>query len=355
VQLPVFASPESIFRDYAYFSSFSTSWLEHVHLHVARSIERQELNSQSFVVEVASNDGYLLKSFVAAGVRVLGVEPAENVAEAARAAAVPTTSTFFGACTADEIAAEHGKADMMLANNVLAHVPDLHDFIEGFRRLLASEGIATFEFPHLVPLIEQTQFDTIYHEHFSYLSLLAVEPIFSAHGLRIVDIERLTTHGGSLRLWVVHEGSSHEISPSVAALHAIEKAAGLDRIDTYHAFEERVRTIKRRLLKFLIGARERGESVVGYGAAAKGNTLLNYCGVRGDLLDFVVDRSPHKQGTLLPGSRLAVRPVEALIEAAPDFVLILPWNLKAEIIEQMAIVRSWSGRFVTAIPEITVT
>jgi SAM-dependent methyltransferase len=354
VQLGVFETPDSIFSDYAYFSSYSTSWLEHCGLHVARSVERLGLNGDSFVVEIASNDGYLLSSFVERGVRVLGVEPAANVAEEARRKGVATKTAFFGAAEGDAVAAEHGPADMMLANNVLAHVPDIHDFVEGFRRLLAPNGIITFEFPHLVPLLEQTQFDTIYHEHFSYLSLLALEPVFAAHDLRVVDVDRLATHGGSLRLWVAHAGSQHVPADAVAALRALERDRGLDRLETYRAFAARVRKVKRDLLGFLIGAAERGESVVGYGAAAKGNTLLNYSGVRSDLVAFVVDRNPHKQGMLLPGVRLPIEPVERLRAARPDYVLILPWNLTAEITGQMADVRSWGGRFVVAVPELTI-
>lgn len=354
VQLGVFESPEKIFGDYAYFSSYSTSWLEHCAAHVARSVDRLALGDGSLVVEVASNDGYLLRSFVERGVPVLGVEPAANVADEARRNGVRTRTAFFGADEASRIAAEHGRADMMLANNVLAHVPDIHDFVEGFRRLLAAGGLATFEFPHLVPLLEHTQFDTIYHEHFSYLSLLALEPVFAAHDLRVVDVDRLATHGGSLRLWVAHAGSQHVPADAVAALRALERDRGLDRLETYRAFAARVRKVKRDLLGFLIGAAERGESVVGYGAAAKGNTLLNYSGVRSDLVAFVVDRNPHKQGMLLPGVRLPIEPVERLRAARPDYVLILPWNLTAEITGQMADVRSWGGRFVVAVPELTI-
>ncbi|HEY0613988.1 MAG TPA: class I SAM-dependent methyltransferase [Candidatus Elarobacter sp.] len=353
VQLGVFEQPENIFGDYAYFSSYSTSWLEHCEAHVARSVERRGLGPSSFVVEVASNDGYLLSSFVRRGIPVLGVEPAANVAGEARRRGVPTRTAFFGAEEGARIAAEHGRADMMLANNVLAHVPEIHDFVEGFRRVLAPEGVATFEFPHLVPLLEETQFDTIYHEHFSYLSLLAVEPVFAAHDLAVVDVEQLPTHGGSLRLWVAHAASRHVESPAVAALRAFELQHGLRDISTYRAFAPRVRAIKRDLLRFLLDAAESGRRVAAYGAAAKGNTLLNYCGIRGDLIEFVVDRNPHKQGTLLPGSRLPVEPVERLHETRPDFVLILPWNLTAEITGQIAEVRDWGGRFVVAVPGLT--
>jgi SAM-dependent methyltransferase len=354
VQIGVFEAPEAIFSDYAYFSSYSSSWIEHCRRHVEASIARLGLNGSSFVVEIASNDGYLLKSFVERGVAVLGVEPASNVADEARRSGIPTRTAFFGAAEADRIAAEYGRPTMMLANNVLAHVPDIHDFVEGFRRLLAPDGVATFEFPHLLPMLEQTEFDTIYHEHFSYLSLLSIEPVFAAHELRVVDVDRIPTHGGSLRLWVAPAGSSHAVSAAVAELRALERERGLGDMRTYASFAPRVKKIKFDLLRFLIESAERGDRVVAYGAAAKGNTLLNYCGIRNDLVEFVVDRNPHKQGCLLPGSRLAVEGVEKLRETRPEFVLILPWNLTAEITEQMADVRTWGGRFVTAVPQLTV-
>jgi len=354
VQLGVFEAPERIFADYAYFSSYSTSWLEHSRRHVISSIDRLRLSAESFVVEVASNDGYLLRSFVAAGIRALGVEPAANVAAVAREAGVPTTVAFFGAATADDLTAEHGQADMMIANNVLAHVPDIHDFLEGFRIMLAPHGVATFEFPHLVPLIEDVQFDTIYHEHFSYLSLLALEPILATHGLRIIDVDRLRTHGGSLRLWVAHDASPIAPARAVQDVRDLEQAAKLDRVGTYHGFRRRVQSVKARILEFLIGCAERDETVVGYGAAAKGNTLLNYCGIRADLVDFAVDRNPHKHAMYLPGSRIRIAPVEALFDARPDYVFILPWNLRAEITEQLAPIRAWGGKFVVAIPSLEI-
>jgi SAM-dependent methyltransferase len=354
VQLGVFETPEKIFGDYAYFSSYSTSWLRHCAAHAASSVERLALDERSLVVEIASNDGYLLRSFVAHGIPVLGVEPAANVADEARRNGVRTRTAFFGAKEASRIAAEHGRADLMLANNVLAHVPDIHDFVEGFRRLLADDGVATFEFPHLLPLLEQTQFDTIYHEHFSYLSLLALEPVFGAHELTVVDVDRIPTHGGSLRLWVAHSAARRAAAPAVEELRRLERAGGLAEIATYRTFAPRVRAIKRELLRFLVDAAERGERVAAYGAAAKGNTLLNYCGVSSDLVEYVVDRNPHKQGHLLPGSRVAVEPVETLLARRPDYVLILPWNLTAEIVDQMSAVRDWGGRFVTAIPRLTV-
>jgi len=354
VQLDVFESPERIFSDYAYFSSFSTSWLEHSSQHATSSIERLGLSPSSFCVEVASNDGYLLKSFVAAGIRVLGIEPAANVAEVARQAGIPTAVAFFGAATAAKLSAEHGRADMMVANNVLAHVPDIHDFLEGFRIMLAPNGVATFEFPHLVPLIEEVQFDTIYHEHFSYLSLVALEPVLAAHGLRVIDVERLTTHGGSLRLWVAHEQGSATVTARVRDVRDVERAAKLDDVGTYRAFRDRVRVVKARLLEFLIGCSERGDRIVAYGAAAKGNTLLNYCGIRADLVEFAVDRNPHKQDMFLPGSRIAVKAVDALLNERPAYVLILPWNLRTEISEQLSSIRTWGGKFVVAIPSLEV-
>ncbi len=353
VQIGVFEQPERIFGDYAYFSSYSTSWLEHCRAHVANATAREGLGTGSFVVEVASNDGYLLTAFVERGIPVLGVEPAANVAEQARRSGVRTRTAFFGAAEADRIAADHGRADFMIANNVLAHVPDIHDFVEGFRRLLAPGGIATFEFPHLVPLLEQTQFDTIYHEHFSYLSLLAVEPVFAAHGLAVVDVDWLGTHGGSLRLWVARADGERVLAPTVAKLRGLEHEHGLADLATYRAFAPRVRAIKNELLRFLIEAGERGETVVAYGAAAKGNTLMNYCGIRSDLVRFVVDRNPHKQGMLLPGSRLPIEPVERLREVRPEYVLVLPWNLIDEVVGQMADVRDWGARFVVAVPRLT--
>ena len=348
VQLPESASPEAIFSDYVYFSSTSESWLRHANAYVESITERLGLGSSSQVVELASNDGYLLQYFVERGIPVLGVEPAANVAETAIERGIPTRVAFFGAATAQALRDEGIAADLVLGNNVLAHVPGLNDFVEGVRILLKPEGTATFEFPHLLQLIEHTEFDTIYHEHFSYFSLLAVQKVFAAHDLEVVDVEELRSHGGSLRLYVRHQGAEQP-GPRVEELLARERTAGLDRLETYGAFEQQVRATKRDLLEFLIGVRREGAHVVGYGAPAKGNTLLNYCGIRGDLVDYVVDLSPHKQGLYLPGTRLPIYSPERIAETKPDYVLILPWNLRDEIVKQMAHVRDWGGRFVTPI------
>jgi SAM-dependent methyltransferase len=349
VQLPESASPEDIFGEYAYFSSTSDSWLRHAQAYVESVSARLGLDGESRVVEIASNDGYLLQYFVERGVAVLGVEPAANVAAAAVERGIPTRVAFFGSETAAKLRDEGSAADLVLGNNVLAHVPDLNDFVAGVRILLEPEGTATFEFPHLLRLIEQTEFDTIYHEHFSYLSLLGVRPVFTRHGLDVVDVEELPTHGGSLRVYVRHQGAEQP-GERVVELLAREREAGLDRLERYAEFEQQVRAVKRDLLELLIGLRRDGAHVAGYGAAAKGNTLLNYCGIRADLLDYVVDRSPHKQGLFLPGTRLPIHRPERIAETKPDYVLILPWNLRDEIVTQMAHVRDWGGRFVVPIP-----
>jgi hypothetical protein len=318
-------------------------------------MRRLDLGADSFVVEIASNDGYLLQHFVRAGVPVLGVEPAANVAEAARAIGIPTTVAFFGAETAARIAAEGRRPDLMIGNNVLAHVPDLNDFVAGVATLLAPHGTATFEFPHLERLMADNQFDTVYHEHFCYFSLTALGPVFERRGLAIYDVEELPTHGGSLRLYVQHARTGrHPVSPALTALAARERAAGFDRPEIYQSFQEKVRETKRRLLEFLIEAKRAGKSVVGYGAPAKGNTLLNYCGVRADFVEYVVDRSPHKQGLYLPGVRLPIEPPEKVAETRPDYLLILPWNLKDEVMRQMSHIREWGGRFVVPIPSAEV-
>jgi SAM-dependent methyltransferase len=346
VQLPAAATPEEIFGDYAYFSSFSDSWVEHARRYVEAVSERFGLGPRSRVVELASNDGYLLQWFVERGVPVLGVEPAANVAEAALAKGIPTVVRFFGQETAEELAAE-GAADLIVANNVLAHVPELNDFVAGIARLLAPEGVATLEFPHLAELVERTELDTIYHEHFSYFSFTTVERVFAAHGLELFDVERLPTHGGSLRIYA---GRGRAVEPAVAALRRAEEEAGLGRLETYAAFEARVRAAKRDLLEFLIGEARAGRRVAGYGAAAKGSTLLNYCGIGTDFVEFVVDRNPRKQGRFLPGARIPILAPEAVAERRPDLLLILPWNLRDEVIAQMAAIREWGGRFVTPIP-----
>jgi len=354
-QLPEVARPDQIFSDYAYFSSYSSSWVEHARRYAEAMTARFGLGATSQVVEIASNDGYLLRHFRDRGVPVLGVEPAANVAEAARAIGIPTEVRFFGRATADDLAARGFSADLLLGNNVLAHVPDLADFVGGLAALLKPAGVLTMEFPHLVRLVEGNQFDTIYHEHYSYLSLVAVERVFAAHGLELFDVEELPTHGGSLRVFARRrDGVARERAAAVDDLLGRERAAGVETLAWYEAFAERVRETKRKLLTFLIEARRAGKRIAGYGAPAKGNTLLVYCGIRSDFLDFTVDRSPHKQGRYLPGSRIPIRAPEAILEEKPDYVLILPWNLRDEISAQMAAVRDWGGRFVVAIPEVEV-
>ena len=355
VQLEEYETPQDIFSDYAYFSSYSTSWLAHAKAYTEEMMKDFGIDMSSHVVEVASNDGYLLQYFRQAGVPVLGIEPAENVAEVARKERdIPTVSEFFGETLAKRLRDEGKSADLLIGNNVLAHVPDITDFVEGLHVLLADEGFITMEFPHLLRLMEKTQFDTIYHEHFSYLSLLTVQQIFAAHGLRVFHVQELPTHGGSLRIFACHEATARETRPSVAALLDAERAAGLDRIETYRAFTEKVRKVKRDLLACLIDLKRQGKTIVGYGAAAKGNTLLNYCGIRQDFLDYVADRSPHKQNTLLPGSRIPVVAPEEIERTRPDYVLILPWNLQEEIVKQLDGIRAWGGKFIVPIPDVQV-
>ncbi len=354
VQIPEVRDRGSIFNgEYAYFSSFSTSWLKHCEAYAAAMTARFGLGPASKVVEVASNDGYLLQYFVKAGIPVLGVEPAANCAAEAERKGVPTVVRFFGEQTARDLAPEH-RADLIAGNNVFAHVPDINDFVEGFRQLLKLEGVVTLEFPHLLNLIQKREFDTIYHEHYSYLSFLTAQRIFRAHGLRLFDVEELPTHGGSLRIYGCLQEAAHAETPAVAGLLAKEKAANLDSMEGYRGYEAEVRKVKRDLLKFLIAAREDGKRVVAYGAPAKGNTLLNYCGVRTDFIEYTVDRSPHKQGRFLPGTRIPIHAPERIMETRPDYVLILPWNLKEEIMEQMSGIREWGGRFVVPIPELKV-
>jgi SAM-dependent methyltransferase len=345
VQLEEFESPERIFSDYAYFSSYSKSWLEHARGYVELMIARLGLGEESQVVEVASNDGYLLQYFRAHGVPVLGVEPAANVAAVARGRGVPTLVEFFGRAAAATVAAS-SPADLVVANNVLAHVPDINDFVGGVKALLKPGGVVTMEFPHLLRLLQDKQWDTIYHEHFSYLSFLTASRVFEAHGLRLWDVEELSTHGGSLRIYGAHvDDRGHTPSQRAEQLHERERAAGLEQLSTYTAYAPGVAADKRQILSFLIALKDEGRRVVGYGAPAKGNTLLNYCGVRGDFLDYTVDVSPHKQGRFLPGSRLAIRAPEVLREERPDVVLILPWNLSEEIAREHAYIREWGGRF----------
>jgi len=355
VQLDHSQPAEQIFtEDYAYFSSYSDLWLKHASDYVDYMCGRFGYGAKHYAVEIASNDGYLLQYFARRGVAVLGVEPAANCARAAEAKGVPSLVKFFNAQTARELAARR-KADLLLGNNVLAHVPDLNAFVQGMPLLLAADGVITMEFPHLLNLIEQNQFDTIYHEHFSYFSFLAAERVFAQHGITLFDVQELPTHGGSLRIFGRHQAdASKPVEASVAALKDKERRAGLDRIDTYRAFAARVARTKRRLLEFLVKAKDEGKRIVGYGAPAKGNTLLNYCGVRSDFLDFTVDRSPHKQGRYLPGTHIPIRHPDAIREARPDYLLILPWNLRDEIIGQTAYIRDWGGKFVVPIPEVTV-
>lgn len=352
VQLEAFETPEAIFSDYAYFSGFSAGWLAHAEAYVAAMQARFGLGPGSKVVEVASNDGYLLQYVVARGIPALGVEPAANVAVAARARGVPTEVAFFGAETARRLHAAGHAADLMAANNVLAHVPDLHDFVAGFAILLKPEGVATFEFPHLLRMIEQRQFDTIYHEHFSYLSLGVVIDVLRQHGLRVFDVEEWPTHGGSLRVFACREGAGHAPTEALERVVLTERAARLFEPAGYAGFGRAVADIKCAALRFLIAEREAGRTVCAYGAAAKGNTFLNYCGIGPELVRAVADRSPHKQGMLLPGSRIPVVAPEALLALRPDCVLILPWNLRDEIAGEMAAIRAWGGRFVTAIPHL---
>jgi SAM-dependent methyltransferase len=354
VQLPVVKRPEEIFDgDYAYYSSFADTWLEHCRAYCAAMIPRLGLGAESQVVEIASNDGYLLQYFVHAGIPVLGIEPAANVAAEARRKGVETLERFFGVETAAALAAQGRRADLLVGNNVLAHVPDINDFVAGLRVLLKPGGTVTMEFPHLLRLMSGNEFDTIYHEHFSYLSLLTARRIFAAKGLDVVDVEELPTHGGSLRIYARHAGEARP-APSVAELEERERSQGLDRLATYAEFGERVREAKRAILKFLIDARERGKRVAAYGAPAKGNTLLNYCGIRSDLIEYTVDRSPHKQGRFLPGTRIPIHAPAKIAETRPDYVVILPWNLRDEIVEQMAHIREWGGRFVVPIPRLEV-
>lgn len=354
VQLPELARAEKIFSDYVYFSSYSDLWLQHCREYARAMSERFALDNCSRVVEIASNDGYLLQYFKELGVDVLGVEPASNVAKVAQDKGISTEVAFFGAETARRLASAGKSADLMAANNVLAHVPDLHDFITGFQLLLKPTGTATFEFPHLLNLIAETQFDTIYHEHFSYFSLLVADRVFAAHGLRIYDVELLPTHGGSLRIFVCHAGAPLVRSRRVDGVIAKECDAGLDQLGTYSRFADSVIDIKCALIDFLIEARRNGKTAVGYGAPAKGNTLLNYCGIGPELLSYTVDVSPHKQGRYLPGVQIPVYPPERIMETRPDYVLILAWNIKEEIMEKMAMIRHWGGKFVIAIPKLAI-
>jgi 2-polyprenyl-3-methyl-5-hydroxy-6-metoxy-1,4-benzoquinol methylase len=356
VQLEEFESPDHIFaNDYAYFSSYSESWLNHAKQYTDLMINRFQFNQSSRVIEIASNDGYLLQFFQAQSIPVLGIEPATNVAQVAIEKGIDTLVKFFGVETAQELVGQGKKADLLLGNNVLAHVPNINDFVAGMKIVLKLEGIITMEFPHLLRLIEQSQFDTIYHEHFSYLSFVTVEKIFAHHGLTLFDVEELPTHGGSLRIYAKHsENNKIKIDQRVEALKEVERQKGLGNLETYLNFSRKVQETKRKLLSFLIQVKIDGKTVVGYGAAAKGNTLLNYCGIRTDFIDYTCDRSPHKQGKFLPGTHIPIYSPDKIAETKPDYVLILPWNLKEEITQQLSNVREWGGKFVVPIPEVEI-
>jgi 2-polyprenyl-3-methyl-5-hydroxy-6-metoxy-1,4-benzoquinol methylase len=355
VQLEAFHAPGQIFDEYAYFSSYSTSWLTHAQRFAEAATKRFNLNAKSLVVEAASNDGYLLQYFRRVGVPVLGIEPATNVAQVALDKGIPTTSAFMGVALAKQLLAEGQQADLLIGINVFAHVPDLHDFVGGMERLLKPRGVLALEFPHLLRLIEGCQFDTIYHEHFSYFSLMAAQAILERHGLTVFDVEEQPTHGGSIRIYAAHTNqAAARMTPAPKHMIDVERAYGLDKAATYAAFAEATHSVKRSLLRFLIDAREGGKQVVGYGAPAKGNTLLNYCGIRGDLLPYTVDISPHKQGLYLPGTHIPILAPEHIAQTRPDYVLILPWNLKEEITAKMAHIREWGGRFVVPLPSVEV-
>jgi len=355
VQLEEFVRPEDIFSEYAYFSSYADSWVEHMRRYAEAVSDRFALGKDSFVVEVASNDGYLLQHFVRRGIPVLGIEPAANVARVAVEKGIPTLVKFFGAQTARELAAEGKQADLVCGANVLAQVPRLNDFVEGLRILLKPRGVITIEFPHLMRLMAENQFDTIYHEHFSYFSFLAAQAIFAAHDLTLFDVEELPTHGGSLRIYARHASdTSKPVSARVSELRQRETTAGFLKTETYDGFGEKVKETKRKLLEFLINAKRAGKTIVGYGAPGKGNTLLNYCGIRTDFIDFTVDRNPYKQGKYLPGTHIPIHPPERIELAKPDYLFILPWNFKAEIMTQMAHIRAWGGKFVVPIPELKI-
>lgn len=355
VQLPVFESPQEIFEDYLYFSSYSQDWLDHAAEYVFDAIARFEMNEHDQVIEIASNDGYLLKNFVSMGIPALGIEPAANVAAVAIDKGVPTRVGFFGTEMAAQLVDAGIRADLLIGNNVFAHVPDLNDFVEGMAMVLSPEGRVTLEFPHLYQLIRCNQFDTIYHEHFSYFTLLTATTVLERHGLRVFDVEELPTHGGSLRIYACHEDATrYELSPRVADVRLREKTAGLDSMDGHLRYAMQVADIKQELMEFLVHARMRGATVAGYGAPAKGNTLLNYCGVRPDLIAFTVDRSPHKQGRFLPGTHLPILDPNHIRETRPDYVVVLPWNLREEIIRDLAYIHEWGGKFVVPIPSLQV-
>ncbi len=355
VQLDQFVSPDAIFSEYAYFSSYSDSWVEHARQYVEMMTARFKLDAASKVIEIASNDGYLLQHFVRRGIPVLGIEPAANVARAATEKGVTSLVKFFGTATAREVAAQQGAADLLLGNNVLAHVPDLNDFVAGMQILLKPGGVITMEFPHLLRLIDGNQFDTIYHEHFSYFSFTTVEKVFAAHGLVLFDVEELPTHGGSLRIYARHaQDGTKPVSDRVVELRAREANLGFERVEYYSAFTQQVMETKRSILEFLIQAKRAGKRIAGYGAPGKGNTLLNYCGIRTDFLDYTVDRNPYKQGKFTPGTRIPIHHPDRIRETRPDYLFLLPWNLKDEIMQQTSYIREWGGKYVVPIPEVRV-
>jgi hypothetical protein len=355
VQLDEYVAPEEIFTDYAYFSGFSDAWLRHAQRYADVMSERLALGTKSRVIELGSNDGYLLQYFVKKGIPVLGIEPAVNVAAAARARGVETRTRFFNAATAAELSNEGLQAELVVGNNVMAQTPALNSFVEGIGIILKRDGVCTIEFPHLLRTIAGNQFDQIYHEHFSYFSALTVQRIFARYGLRIFDIEELWTHGGSLRIHACHaQSDKHPTQDSVSGIIDQERAAGLDRLETYAGFAQQVSATKRKILTFMVEAKDSGKSIAGYGAPGKGNTLLNYCGIRTDFIDYTVDRNPHKQGMYLPGSRIPIFSPDRIAETKPDYVLILPWNLRQEIAAQLSYIRDWGAKFVVPIPEVTV-
>ncbi len=354
-QLEEYVSPQEIFSEYAYFSSYADSWLQHVKNYTDVMVDRFKINEKNFIVELASNDGYLLQYFVEKGIPVLGVEPAGNVAKIAVEKGVPTLVDFFGEKLARNMVVEGKGADLLIGNNVLAQVPDINDFVKGMKILLKPSGVITMEFPHLMRLMDENQFDTIYHEHFSYFSLISVEKIFAFHGLKVFDVEELHTHGGSLRIYACHhEDPAKDDCVKVKEIRDRELAAGFDRMDYYNSFSEKVKETKRTLLSFLINAKKEGKSIVGYGAPGKGNTLLNYCGIRRDFIDYTVDRNPYKHGKFTPGTHIPIFPPDKIRKTRPDYVFILPWNFKDEIMQQMSDIRSWGGKFIVPIPEVKV-
>ena len=355
VQLEEYVSPQAIFGEYAYFSSYSDTWLRHAKAYTDLMVERFNIGTQSQVIELASNDGYLLQYFVERGIPALGIEPAANVAEAAIKNGIPTLIEFFGEKLAHELKAKNKRADLLIGNNVLAQVPDINSFVKGMKILLNPRGIITMEFPHLMRLVEENQFDTIYHEHFSYFSFMTVEKIFGKYGLTLFDVEELPTHGGSLRIYACHtEDTSKTVMKRVGELRSAEVAGGFKNLEHYFSFSQKVKETKRKVLEFLIQAKKENKSIAGYGAPGKGNTLLNYCGIRTDFLDYTVDRNPYKHGKFTPGTHIPIFPPDKIRETLPDYLFILPWNFKEEIMKQMSYIREWGGQFIVPIPEVKV-